>query len=282
MKKIITLLLLATGTAAQAQPRLLTQATVTTKTTIVSPETDEPAQTSTTTADGNEVRVMRFGGDGETKTTTWVKSDLTKTYSESEMGRTTVIRDNGKKLTTTIMEMMGRKSGFYATDEEQLEMRKRMDSMMQGRGGQNAMMRGGANSPAVYSIVYVDESKKVSGYNCKKALVIATRSSGVDTTVVWYCPDVKIQNLPSTGGVAAGFGGINFNSGPTGMEDLNGFPMEYERNLRGGRKMTVLVTKLVIDKEVADKEFELPKDIDIKPMKDVQNGGPGFQIRING
>ncbi|MEO6254849.1 MAG: hypothetical protein ABIO79_16180, partial [Ferruginibacter sp.] len=60
-----------------------------------------------------------------------------------------------------------------------------------------------------------------------------------------------------------------------------GFPMEYQRNMRGGRKMTVQVTKLVIDKDIADKEFEIPKDIEIKPMKDMQNGGgPGFQIRV--
>jgi hypothetical protein len=49
--------------------------------------------------------------------------------------------------------------------------------------------------------------------------------------------------------------------------------------------MTVEVTKLVIDKDVADKEFEIAKDIEIKAMKDMQNGGvggPGMQIRIAG
>ncbi|MEO7306924.1 MAG: hypothetical protein ABIR78_03815 [Ferruginibacter sp.] len=281
MKKLITLLFLPASIAVYAQPKVLTQATVTTKTTIVSPEGEEAPPTSTTTSDGNEVRVMRFGGDGETKTTTWLKNDLTKTFSESEMGRTTVIRDNTKKMTTTIMEMMGKKTGFYATDEDQQEMRKRMDSMMKGRG-QNVSIGGGPNTPAVYSISYIDEAKKVSGYSCKKALVIGTRSSGSDTTVVWYCPDFKIQNLPSTGGAAGGFGGFNVTAGSNGMEDLNGFPMEYERNMRGGRKMTVQVTKLVIDKDIADKEFEIPKDIEIKPMKDMQNGGgPGFQIRVD-
>lgn len=281
MKKIITLLFLPVSMAIYAQPRVLTQATITTKTTIVAPEGDEATQT-TTSADGGEVRVMRFGGDGETKTTTWLKNDLTKTFSESEMGRTTVIRDNSKKITTTIMEMMGRKSGFYATDAEQEEMRKRMDSMMQSRG-QNVSL-GGANTPAVFSIVYVDVSKKISGYNCKKAFIIGKRASGIlDTTVVWYCPDFKIQNLPSTGGSAGGFGGFNVTASANGMADLNGFPMEYERNMRNGRKMTVLVTKLVIDKDVTDKEFEIPKDIEIKPMKEMQNrGGPGLQLRMGG
>ena len=50
-----------------------------------------------------------------------------------------------------------------------------------------------------------------------------------------------------------------------------------------GRKMTVQVTKLVIAKDIAEKEFEIPKDIEIKAMKDMQNaGGPGFQIRVGG
>ncbi len=283
MKKIITLFFITGSVAVYAQPKQLTQAMITTKTTIVATDTDDaPAQTITNT-DGGEMRVMRFGGDGETKTTTWLKNDLTKTFSESEMGRTTVIRDNLKKITTTIMEIMGRKNGFYATDEDQAAMRKRMDSMMQSRGTQNVSFGGGSNTPATYTVVYVDENKKVSGYACKKALIIAARSNRSDTTTVWYCPEFKLQNLPSTGGAAGGFGGFNMTAGANGMELLNGFPMQYERNMNRGRHMTVEVIKLVIDKDVADKEFEIPKDIEIKAAKDMQGGGgPGFQIRVAG
>lgn len=274
----MSILLLSGSLAAQAQPRLLTQAIVTTKTTIVAPEGDDQVQ-NTTSHDGGEVRVVRFGGDGETRSTTWLKNDLTKTFSESDMGRTTVIRDNSKKITTTIVEMMGRKTGFYATDEDQEVMRKRMDSMMAGRN-----QAGGFNmntTPPTYTFVYLDDTKKIAGYGCKKALMIAKRAEGrMDTSIVWYIPEFKLQGLPSTGGMAAGIGGIGQAAGIDGMADLNGFPMEYERTLRGGRKMTVQVTKLVMDKEVADKEFEIPKDIEIKPMKDMQNGGPNIQIRI--
>ncbi len=283
MKRILTLLFSVASFAGYAQNKIITQATITTKTTIVSPEGDEPVQTNASGPDGAEVRVMRFGGDGETKTTTWLKNDLVKTYSESEMGRTTIIRDNSKKLTTTIMEMMGRKNAFYATDEDQKEMSKRMDSMMRTRG-QNASLNN-SSTPPTYKVEYIDESKKISGYACKKALIIATRSNGKsDTTTVWYCPEFKLQNLASTGGSLGGFGGFNTSSGPNSMELLNGFPMQYERNMNRGRKMTVQVTKLVIDKEIADKEFEIPKDIEVKPMKDMQNGGgPGtMQIRVGG
>ena len=289
MKKIITLFFLTASVAVNAQPKLLTQAIITTKTTVVAPEGDEAQAQSTTSAEGGEVRVIRFGGDGETKSTTWVKNDLVKIFSETEMARTTIIRDNSKKITTTIMEMMGKESGFYATDDDQAEMRKRMDSMMKSRGGQNvAFGGGGGNTPPVFSITYIDESKKVSGYNCKKALVIATLANGKSdtTTTVWYCPDFKIQNLSSTGGVAAGLRGFNVTARLNGLEDLAGFAMQYESKMARGRKMTVEVTKLIIDKDVEDKEFAIPKDIEIKPMKDMQNGGTGggpmIQMRVGG
>jgi hypothetical protein len=284
MKKVVSLLFLTGSFSAFAQPKLITQAVISTKTNIVAPEGDEPAFQSNTGPGGEETRIVRFGGEGETKTTTWLKNDLVKTFTESEMGRTTAIRDNSKKITTTIMEMMGKKTGFYATDADQEEMRKRMDSMMKTRGPNAGPGIGAPAGAAAFSISYVDGSKKISGYQCKKAFVIATRSNGKsDSTTVWYCPDFKLQHLPSTGGAAAGFGGFNMTAGANGMEDLNGFPLQYERKMNRGRQMTVEVTKLVIDKEVADKEFEIPKDIEIKPMKDMQNnGGPGIQIRIGG
>jgi hypothetical protein len=284
MKTIITFLFSFAAVVCYAQQKLLTQAIITTKTTIVAPEGEEDNVQSSQGPDGQQMRVVRFGGDGETKTTTWLKNDLVKTLSESEMGRTTVIRDNSKKLTTTIMEMMGRKNGFYATDEDQELMRKRMDSMMSTRNSNsNANID---RTPATFSIVYVDESKKVSGYDCKKAFVISTRGTRKpDTTVVWYCPDMKLQGLVSTGGMMAGLGGFASAAlGSNGMENLNGFPMQYERTMNRGRTMTVQVTKLVIDKEVTDKEFEIPKEIEVKAMKDMQTGGmPGtFQIRSGG
>lgn len=279
MKRITTFLLLAVSAGTYAQPKVLTQATITTKTIIVAPEGDDAPAGNFTSESGDQVRVMRFGGDGETKTTTWLKNDLVKTFSESEMGRTTLIRDNSKKITTTIMEMMGRKNGFYATDAEQEEMRKRVDSMMQGRNPNATSGR-----QAEYNVEYVNESKKIAGYDCKKALIIATRGNGrKDTTQVWYCPDFKLQGIPSTGGSFGGFGGFTSQTGSNGMDKLDGFPMKYERNMGRGRTMTVEVTKLVTDKEISDKEFEVPKDIEIKPMKDMQNGGgPVFQMRRDG
>ena len=168
MKKIITLAFLFSAAATFAQPKLISQAIITTKTTIVAPEEDDNVAPPNTNGDG-EVRIMRFfGGDGETKSTTWLKSDLVKTFSESESGRTTIIRDNSKKLTTTIMEMMGRKTAFYVTDSDQVVLRKRMDSMMQNRRQNDNT--GVSRNPPTIDIAYTDETKKIAGYDCKKEI----------------------------------------------------------------------------------------------------------------
>ena len=280
MKKIFTLVFLFSAVATYAQPKLISQAIITTKTTIVAPEEDDNVAPPNTNG-SDEVRIMRFFGDGETKSTTWLKLDLVKTLSESEMGKTTIIRDNSKKLTTTMIEMMGKKSAFYITDSDQVVLRKRLDSMMQTRR-QNDNPGVSRNPPSI-DISYIDESKKIAGYDCKKAIIITTRSNGKkDSSLVWYIPDLKLQGINSTGGALAGFGGFSPQAaGFDGMDKLTGFPMQYERNMNRGRKMTVVVTKLVTDKEVTEKEFEVPKDVELKSLKDMQGaGGYGtFQMR---
>lgn len=112
-------------------------------------------------------------------------------------------------------------------------------------------------------------------------MIISTRGNGrKDSTIVWYNPEFKLQGVSSTGGGPGGFGGL-VNQSAGGMEGLNGFPMQYERNMGRGRKMIVEVIKLVTDKEIADKEFEIPKDIEVKPIKEMQGGGgPVFQMRV--
>jgi hypothetical protein len=284
MKKILPVFLLALTTIVQAQTKTISQAIITTKTTTISPEGEDNLPPPPQSVNGEEVRVMRFGGDGETKSITTLKGDMVKTFSESEMGRTTILRDNKNKKTTTLMEMMGNKTGFYVTDEEQEVMRKQMDSMMQTRrqGNDNSVFNNGTAAKST-EIIYVEESKKIAGQVCKKAFIVTTRQNGTkDSSTVWYCPDFKLEGITSTGGMS-GFGNFGRITSIGGLSDLAGFPMQYEVRLTRGRKMIVEVTKLVIDKEITDKEFEIPKDFVVKPMKDMQNGnGRGFQIRMGG
>ncbi len=278
--------------ASMAQTPVISQAIITTKTNIIAPENEDEMAMPPQGPNGEEVRVMRFGGDGETKSITTLKGDMVKTFSESEMGRTTILRDNKSKKTTTLMEIMGNKMGFYATDEEQEQMRKEMDSMMQNRkndGNMVVMGNPGNAGPSTYDVVNIDESKKIAGIDCKKALLIRTRANAQkDTSIVWYNPAFKLQGISSTGGSGGGgFGGFaRASTVSNGFEKLDGFPMQYETNLGRGRKMKVEVTKIVTDKEIADKEFDIPKDFDVKPAKEMQGFGPGggrggMQIRIH-
>jgi hypothetical protein len=285
MKKIILAFLFSGTVAAYAQLKTVSQAVITTKTTIVSPEGEDDGPPAPPAPEGAEVRTFRFGGDGETKSVTTLKGDLVKTFTENEMSRTTVIRDNGKKMTTTLMEMMGNKTGFYASDEDQAEMAKRMDSLMQSRNQNQPNANSGQRIISTI-IAYTDETKKIAGLMCKKALLISTRQNETkDTSALWYCPDFKLQGLNSTGGLSGGFGFSFANragSSTNAFKDLAGFPMQYETKMNRGRKMIVEVTKLLLDKEIADKEFEIPKDFTLKSAKEMQSGDGRMQIRIGG
>ncbi len=281
MKYLFTLVLLTTGGAAIAQPVKIAQATITTKTTVIIPEgAENDGPTAVIVQRGGDgQQVTRTIGDGETISKTYVKNDKTKTVVENEMGRTTTIRDNTAKKTTTLLEMMGRKNGFYATDEEQEQMKKRMDSMIQSRSAGSMIQ-----APAAPELVYADGSRKIAGYDCKKALLISSRPNGTfDTALVWYAPGIAFESLKYTGNPGGGFMGMaTRNSTVEALEKINGFPLAYEINGRRGRKTIVEVTKIDTKKEVADKEFEIPKDFEVKPMKDMQGPGGGIQMRIGG
>jgi hypothetical protein len=290
MKKILIFSIGIYSGTLMAQPKIITQATIQTTTNIIAPDEEDVANIQPQGGGGGGAAMFRNFGDGETKSVTQVKNDMIKTVIKSDMGRSTIIRNNASKLTTTLLEMMGNKTGFYVTDEEQAALRKRMDSMMLARTKDSAANPRRSQQEVPVEVSITDETKKIAGYNCKKAYLISTRFLGVkDTAIVWYTPEIKITNLTSTGG---GFnnGGMsmgNSNSGNQGgLSQLDGFVMRYETKMRRNRLMIVEVTKIDLTKEIADKEFNIPKDFELKPMKEMGNmmgGGQGnqFQIRRN-
>jgi hypothetical protein len=280
MRLFFTVNLCIIAAGAIAQPKMITQAIISTTTSITAPETEE-ATIPQPSAEGGQVVIRRSMMDaGETKSITYFKNNMVKTVVENDMGRNTTIRDNDTRKTTTLMEMMGNKRGFYATDDEQEEMRKKMDSMMRANGDAQAPP---AQAQPIVEVFYREESQKVAGYVCKKAVVLYTRSNGsTDSTVAWYNTEIMMKGLHYTGGPGGGFMSIGRVSGLGGLDKIEGFIMQYESNIGRGRKMTVAVTKLDIQKEVQDKEFEISKDFELKPMKDMQGPGGGVQIRIGG
>ncbi len=261
-----------------AQPKLYTEAIITTNTNIIAPEEEDVSEIQNQGRGGGGFNFRNFG-DGETKSTTYIKNHLVKTNYKSESFRGSMFRNNTTKITTTIFEIMGNKQGFYSSDNDQAEMMKRMDSMMKERAKTDSTMKARARTVDFKSeIVYLNETKKIAGYECKKALIITDKLLAKDTLAVWYTPEMKFANVSSTGGTS-GFGNIG-GANAISFDKIDGFVMMYERNMPRGRKMEVKVTKIEIDKEIADKEFEIPKDVEIKSMKETMGqGGGGFRFQ---
>lgn len=276
MKQLFFVLSMMSAGALQAQPAGITQAIVHTTTLITAPDESQDVSNIQMQGEGGGRMMFRSFGDGEFKSVTYLKNDLVKTVIKSEMGRTTIIRDNAAKKTTTLLEIMGNKTGFVATDEEAKQMRQRMDSMMNAT--RNAADSGRANRQSAGSssveIAYTEDSKKIAGYPCKKALLIRTGLLGLkDTTEVWYSPDLKLNHVVNTGGTGA-IGNMFQGAGRdalSSLDKLNGFPMSYQSKLPRNRTMTVEVTKIDLKKEVEEKEFEIPKGFEIKPVNEMRN-----------
>ena len=275
MKLFLLSTLMCFSLLSKSQPKLFAQAIISTTTNIIAPEDEDVSQIQNQGGGGFNFRNF---GDGETKSTTFVKNDLVKTVYKSESFRGSMYRNNLTKITTTIFEIMGNKQGFYSSDNDQAEMVKKMDSMMKERAKTDTNMKPRTRSVNFTSTVdYLNETKKIAGYNCKKALIITDKLISKDTLSVWYTPEVKFLNLSSTGGTS-GFANIGVTSNNS-FDKINGFVMMYEKDMPRGRKMEVKVTKIEVDKEIADKEFEIPKDVEIKSMKELQSQGGGFRIQ---
>lgn len=280
MKQVFFAALIFSCAAAQAQPKTVTQATLSATTTVIAPDEEDVANIQGQEAAPRGAMMFRAMADGETKLTVYVKNDKTKTVIKTEMGRFTILRDNAAKSTTTLTEMMGNKNGFITTDSAAAVMRKRMDSTMQARGADSSAGIRRSQEPPQVEIAYTEETKKIAGYNCKKVYIITTRLLGLkDTATAWYSPEFKIANLSSIGGMMS-MG--NMTTGSNGFDKIDGFVMAYEMKMRRNRTMMVEVTRVDLNKEIADKEFEVPKDFDIRPMSEMRmgtGGGPG-QVEI--
>lgn len=271
MKKIFWVAVLGMfGQAATAQ-KVVDKAVVKVATEITLPENQGPP------GEGGGDRMMMFGGGGtmETGATIYFRPDFTRIENKSDFGTNIVIQDRKAGRTTTLMEMMGRKMGFYSDEAQEKEMQRRMDSLRSLKADSLKALGFNVtnNQP---EIIYTDESKKIAGYECKKA-VIKTPARGnqpASEMAVWYNTEIKMAEGFTLGGGGGGpmrmMGG-----GLSSLEKLKGMPMEYEMTRGNGFKMHVVVQKIDLAANIEDKLFEIPKGYDIKPMSEMM--GPGGQ-----
>jgi hypothetical protein len=226
---------------------------------------------------------MMMGGMSgmEAVTTMYYREDFSKTESTSDFGNNIIITDKKNKKTTTLTEAMGKKSGFYSTEEDDKAMRARMDSARNLR--RDSLEKAGipVSRPQKPEIEYVNETKKIAGYTCKKAILKSKNQRGeVNSTIVWYTPEFKMAEGFSFGG-STGRGMMSM-AGINGLDQIEGFPMEYQMERNNGMKIHMVVTKVQLDAVIDDKVFEIPKGYDIKPIKDMQGEGRFFIRRGDG
>jgi GLPGLI family protein len=256
--KLFCLLLLIVSSHSNGQPVLVKQAIVYSTINIIAPE-DEDNQ-------GREGGGFRNMMDGETKLTTYSKNELSKTLIKSEFMNSSIFRDNSKNQSTTIMEVMGQKMGFYSDEQEIAKMQKMRDSMA------NARKENRDFSNVEVEVSVTTETSKMVGYNCKKAFLITKRALGRhDTAIVWYTPEIKMQSYLA--GISGGSMGMmpGLENAMKKMDKIDGFVTSYEMKMNRGRIMKMEVTKIDTKTPVEEKEFQLPKNIDIKPISEMRN-----------
>lgn len=254
-------------------------------------------------------------GDGggptgmESKSTVYYKGDLIKTYNQSDFGNNTVIIDKKNKRTTTLTEAMGRKTGYYITEEDEIKMKedaqKRMDSLRAARGESNTQMQNPNNTAREPEIEYTNDTKKIAGLNCKKAIIKnRSRQGEVSETIVWYTPDLKkpadypaMGNMggggggfarsfrigrgggaPNGGGPRGAGGGFGF-GGSAGFDKIDGFVMGYSISRPNGFKMQTEVTGIEVNPDINDKVFDIPKGFDVKPFSEMRSQQNSFFIQ---
>jgi len=286
MKRISVLsVLLFAVTICFAQPKVVEKAIVKVKTEMTFPENF-----------GNDRGPGGGGGEGggfsmprdmETNTTMYYTPSFMKVESMSDFGNNVVITDRINKKTTTLIEAMGRKTGFYSTDADMEAMKAKTDSMRQLR--RDSLQAMGItfkdNKP---ELVYSDETKKISGVVCKKVTIKSKGQGGAVTeNVIWYNPEFKMAATSTAAGNTGGFGGgggrgggmMSMAGGIQGLELIEGFPMEYEMVRGNGFKIHMTVLKVQPDANIDEKIFEIPKGFDLKPMSSMQ-GGNGEGMRM--
>jgi hypothetical protein len=99
-------------------------------------------------------------------------------------------------------------------------------------------------------------------------------------TEVWYTPDFKLVGGFNVPGLGGGPGRGMMGGGMSGLEQIEGFPMEVSMERGNGMKMHMVVSKIQLDADIPDKEFEIPKGYDVKPMSEMMNRGGGGRTMI--
>jgi GLPGLI family protein len=255
MKYLCTFLLTFLICLTAASQQTVNEAIIETIVNVTFPESDMPPAPE-------GAQVMRFG-DGELKAKIFYKNGNSKIETDMGMGKSYTFYTAENKTTTTLMEMMGRKMGFYSNEED-------IKKMMAADTNQKRIQ---AFKPEVF-IEYLSDSKVIAGLTCYKAVIRYKTSKGEEKQQeVWYTPDFKMGEEFKLASVMRG--------DVPGLNKIKGFVMEMELVRQNGMKMHYKVAKIDLNAKIDDKTFVLPSGYDIKPQSEMMRGG-NMQFRVGG
>ncbi|MCB0739013.1 MAG: DUF4412 domain-containing protein [Bacteroidetes bacterium] len=153
-----------------------------------------------------------------------IKNEKSRMEASSMMGKTVVLNDNAAKTSVVLMEMMGQKMKMTL---DLSEVDKKVGESTNG-----------------VKIQYVDGTKVIAGYTCKKAKVeVAGEGEEKNQDLIFYYTDeiAPIKNMQ-------GFEGLS----------LKGMPLEFSIHNKQGIKMLVTATNIE-KKSIDDSVFDIPE-----------------------
>lgn len=160
------------------------------------------------------------------------------------MGKNTTIYNGDSKETVILLNIFGKKLALKKSDSEMVEFRKTIipDSIK-----------------VTSTVTLINETKKIAGYVCEKAMVKQIIGKDTFTNECWYSRDIAPYNT---------------------MQDpsLNGIPgilMQYSSNASGA--LMTLTVRMVSPIPMEDYLFEIPKDYQVVTEQELNKLIPVLQ-----
>ncbi|TVR41419.1 MAG: DUF4412 domain-containing protein [Cryomorphaceae bacterium] len=148
---------------------------------------------------------------------TTMKGEMTKLEQPLSMGmKQTTIMDNAAETGVMLMDMMGQKMAVVLDQESRKEMRGEDD---------------------VPDFEYVNETKNIAGYDCKKA-IMRVEEDGQEIVLEIYYTDKLTSSKNSS------------------LPGLKGFPLKYSTST--GQFIMTLEAESVEKRKVSEDEFSIP------------------------
>ena len=155
----------------------------------------------------------------------YTKGAKSRIETSTMMGSTIILTDTISKVGYVCMDMMGNKIAMEMPFDE-MENEESVSDMQ---------------------IKYINETKMVAGYKCKKAIITMKVEGEEVVQTVWYCEEIQNTNRD--------------------MYKLKGMPMEYDMDMQG-MHVNYFVSNVSKEK-LADTMFDVPAGYTVTTQDDL-------------